>query len=873
VSSCKGCAGSPGTKPKDRASYLRQSPVSLKSDGTKCRTGGKAAGAHEEPVKTFYLTTPIYYPNARPHVGSAYTTIVCDVIARYKRMCGYDVAFLTGTDEHGEKIQRAAETAGKSPQQFVAEKRELFVGLWEKLGIPVTVYPEAAPHALRFIYTDHPDHTKSVQRLLRLAQKNKIDGQEVIFKKQYQGRYCVSDERYVSDGIDPVDCDICGRPAELISEENYFFRLAAFQDRLLQHYADHPEFVQPEYRRNEVMSFVTSGLRDISISRKRLKWGIPWPDDPEQVFYVWFDALISYMTGIGYAQGEKGSPEFRKYWRNLQVPGVGDQVSGNQVSGARFQVSGEPKTQHLTPDASSATETSSIVHMIGKDILRFHAVYWPAFIMAAYPDQPEMLPSTIFAHGWIYYEQDKMSKSKGNVVYPEPIVDALDSFGAPGNDALRYYLLREAPFGQDMSFSYDALIQRYNSDLANDLGNLANRTVTMLNRYFGGELPAPAVGWEILTGLIKGDSDATAKSEQVPSHAADFIRESGTFRIVTESEILRESFTDRFENLDFFYALANTFGLPDEAERKELSAEANRFLADDEGRAQSFLARVNKYLSDNAPWKLAEVDLRGNKERIATMLCTAAEALRFIAVLLAPVIPRSAQRIWQQLGCEGKVKNQRIDELKWGGLKPGTGVGKAEPIFPRLDKAIALAKLREFAEADRGPQAKVATIHVSSKEASSKVESQPEGKPAPSPESAPVAPGFSPASSAPGPEPSAPSPGVSAPDQKITIDDFAKVEMRVGTVVAAEPIPKASRLLRVQVDIGTEVRQVCAGIAEYYKPEDLVGMKVVVVANLQPRKLRGVESNGMIVAASVGEEGRPVLVTFREDVPNGARLK
>jgi methionyl-tRNA synthetase len=398
-------------------------------------------------MKEFYITTPIYYPNARPHVGSAYTTIVCDVLAHYKRMCGYDVAFLTGTDEHGEKLERAAAAAGVTPSQFVAEKRELFVKLWEKLGIPVSVYPDGKPDSLRFIYTTHPDHERSVQRLLvRARERGFVD------KRRYEGRYCVSDERYVSEGTDPVNCDICGRPAELISEENYFFKLSAFQDRLLELYDKHPEFVQPDYRRNEVKSFVKSGLRDISVSRKRLKWGIPWPDDPEQVFYVWYDALTSYMTGIGYAQGENGSAEFQKYWRNK--PGE-----------------------------------SGIVHMIGKDILRFHAVYWPAFIMAAYPDQPEMLPTTVFAHGWIYYEQDKMSKSKGNVVYPEPIVDALDSFGAPGNDALRYYLLREAPFGQDMSFSYEGLIQRYNSDLANDLGNLANRTLTMLHRYFDGFLP------------------------------------------------------------------------------------------------------------------------------------------------------------------------------------------------------------------------------------------------------------------------------------------------------------------------------------------------------------------------------------------------
>ena len=408
-------------------------------------------------MRTFYLTTPIYYPNARPHVGSAYTTIVCDVLARYKRMCGYDVAFLTGTDEHGEKLERAAAAAGQTPSQFVAEKRKLFIQLWEKLGIPVSVYPEGKPDSLRFIYTTHPDHEKSVRRMLLRAKENGY-----ITKRQYEGRYCVSDERYISDGAEPANCDVCGRPAELISEENYFFKLSEFRGKLLELYTERPEFVQPDYRMNEVKSFVKGDLRDISVSRKRIKWGIPFPldetrDDPEQVVYVWYDALTSYMTGIGYAQGENGNEEFQKYWRNQ--PGE-----------------------------------SELVHMIGKDILRFHAVYWPAFIMAAYPDQPEMLPTTVFAHGWIYYEQDKMSKSKGNVVYPEPIVEALDSFGAPGNDALRYYLLREAPFGQDTSFSYEGLIQRYNSDLANGLGNLASRAITMVRQYFEWRMPRPSPG-------------------------------------------------------------------------------------------------------------------------------------------------------------------------------------------------------------------------------------------------------------------------------------------------------------------------------------------------------------------------------------------
>ena len=761
-------------------------------------------------MKEFYITTPIYYPNARPHVGSAYTTIVCDVLARYKRMCGYDVAFLTGTDEHGEKIERAAAAAGQSPIQFVVEKRKLFVQLWEKLGIPVSVYPDGKPDSLRFIYTTHPDHTTTVQRMLKLAQKNSPG---VIYKGQYQGRYCVSDERYIADGSEPVNCDICGRPAELISEENWFFDLKRYEGLLLKLYGRHLDdqanyptpFVQPGYRLNEVSSFVRSGLRPISVSRKRLKWGIPWPDDPEQVVYVWYDALTSYMTGIGYAQSENGNEEFQKYWRSKR---------------------GE----------------SEIVHMIGKDILRFHAVYWPAFIMAAYPNQPEMLPTTVFAHGWIYYEQDKMSKSKGNVVYPEPIVAALDSFGAPGNDALRYYLLREAPFGQDTSFSYEGLIQRYNSDLANGLGNLASRTLAMVVKYCGGKVPDFAefkarvprwdegLRWDTLAREVSAAYDAFALSS-----AAEKI-----WRVISH------------------------FG--------------------------------DEFLALYQPWAHAD-----NPERryfVDGVLYIALEGVRAAAALAYPIVP-AAEKIWAELGCEaylGKIQDQRIDQLKWGALKPGTKVGKPEPIFPRLDKAPTLARLDELAEADRERDKAVGALreaplqppiqpdraetdreHDKPKEAFIPVQTEKKPEPAAasaseSPVPSPQPPVPSPQSPAPSPQPPAPSPQPPAPTL-ISIEDFAKVDMRVGEVKAAERVPGASKLLKLMVDIGTEVRQLVAGLAEYYQPENLIGMKVVVVTNLQPRKLRGVESNGMIVAALAGEPGRPVLVTFKEDVANGARLR
>jgi methionyl-tRNA synthetase len=585
-----------------------------------------------------------------------------------------------------------------------------------------------------------------------------------ITKRQYEGRYCVSDERYISDGAEPVNCDICGRPAELVSEENYFFKLSEFGGEdgpLMRLYRDNPEFVQPEYRMNEVKSFVKSGLRDISVSRKRIKWGIPFPldaerDDPEQVVYVWYDALTSYLTGIGYAQGEKGSPDFQKYWMGVEGP-------------------------------------AEVVHMIGKDILRFHAVYWPAFLMAA--GLP--LPKTVFAHGWIYYEQDKMSKSKGNVVYPEPIIDALDFFGAPGNDALRYYLLREAPFGQDTSFSYEGLIQRYNSDLANDLGNLASRTLAMLHQFCKGTVPSPS---------IENRDTAVWHADPLADYAC------------------RDAF-DRFEFSSALIALWN------------------------------HVSQANKLIVQNKPWELAKSDSPADQERLRGTLYRAAQALQTACVLLYPVMPTSAERLWKQLGHARSVLDEGINYVS-GNFRiplivPGTKVGKPEPIFPRLDKAATLAKLDELAEVDRNrDKPKEAFIPVESENA--KV---PQVTLSPSPQSP------------------APSPVPVAEPQRISIEDFAKVEMRVGEVKAAEHVPGATKLLKVMVDIGTEVRQLVAGIAEFYQPEKLIGMKVVVVTNLQPRKLRGVESNGMIVAASVGEQGRPVLVTFKEDVTNGARLR
>ncbi len=709
--------------------------------------------------KTFFITTPIYYPNARLHAGHAYTTLACDALARYKRQCGCDVAFLTGTDEHGEKLERAAHAAGMTPQAFVAEKRREIQDLWKLLEIENT----------HFIYTDRPDHTASVHRLLRLARER---DPEVIYKARYEGRYCIYDERYLSEGTEPATCDICGRPGELISEDNYFFRLSQFgpsepgreDGPLFDFYKANPNFVTPDFRFNEVKSFVKGGLRDISISRRRIKWGIPWPDDPEHVFYVWYDALTSYMTGIGYGKAEGGDETFRKFW-------------------------------------------PADVHMIGKDIIRFHAVYWPAFLMAA----GEPLPKQIVAHGWLLVGQDKMSKSKGNAVYVEPVAKFFKSETngvVSGSDVLRYYVLREFIFGQDGSISYERMLERYNSDLANGLGNLASRTTAMLHQYFGSEVPC-------------GQSNAPSRS---PFEAPVQTDAAFNFPFVVAANTARNKFQRYVESQDFSRALDEVW---------------------------NFIAQVNRYLRNTEPWAMAKD--RAKKDLLGEVLYNATEALRFIAVLVYPVLPTATGTLWKQLGCEGRLEDQNPGDLKWGGLKPGSQIGKPEIIFPRLDVDASIAKLLQF-ETGQPAAEKPAKKEVT-------VDQRTEQKPAPAP--TPAQP-----SAGPSPEPRVPS-----SEQKITIEDFAKVEMRVGEVVSAERIPKADKLLKLQVDIGTEVRQVLAGIAEYYEPEKLVGMKVVVVTNLQPRKMRGLESNGMIVAASVGEEGKPVLVTFKEEVPKGSKLR
>lgn len=647
----------------------------------------------------YYLTTPIYYTNGLPHIGHTYSTIVCDTIRRYKRMRGYDVVMTTGTDEHGINVERAAKKAGVSESEFVAKMAAEWRGLWDEFGI----------QGDEFIRTTDLKHAHTVQWLFRLCRENGF-----VYPGHYTGQYCIYDNAYV-DVKPGENCPDCNRPTETVTEENYFFKLSAFQKPLLDWYAKHPDFIQPESRRNEVLSFVEGGLRDLSITRTAIRWGIPVPGEEPHVFYVWFDALTAYLSAVG-------GPNYEKigFW-------------------------------------------PADVHLVGKEIIRFHAVYWPAFLMAA--GLP--LPKQIWAHGWLLMDSAKMSKSVGNVVRPRPIVNVL------GLDALRYFLLREVVFGQDGNFSYDALVQRYNSDLANGLGNLASRTAAMIEKNFSGKIPKP--------GPFQPQDEALAKEAQSAI-----------------GEVL-----EHFDKFAFSRALELIWSL---------------------------IAAADKYLASEQPWALGSSD--ADAQRRATILWTAAEVLRVVTVLAHPVLPESTGKVWTLLGQAGHVSSPDLDGLCWGQLMPDTSIGKSQSLFPRIEKAEAIERMEAM---ENEPQKAAATPAVAATTGA-----------AAAPQAAP---------------------------EKIGIEDFTKVEMRVGQIKTAERIVGADRLLKLTVDIGTEIRQICAGIAQYYEPEALIGRKVAVVVNLAPRKLRGVESNGMIIAASVGPEGRPVLAGFHEDVEIGARLK
>jgi methionyl-tRNA synthetase len=723
--------------------------------------------------ETFYLTTPIYYVNARPHIGTTYTTVVADAIARRKRSLGIDTYFVTGTDEHGQKIERSAENAGCSPQEFTDRVSAQFRALWDRMGL---TYDD-------FIRTTEPRHIQTVQKLFALLRDRGF-----IYKGSYSGQYCVSDEAYV-DVPPGAPCPDCGRITETVNEENYFFKLSAFERKLLEYYDEHPEFIRPETRRNEVIAFVKSGLRDLSVSRTSFNWGIPVPGDEKHVIYVWVDALINYISALGW--GSDDTTKFEKFW-------------------------------------------PADLHIVGKEITRFHCVYWPALLMAA--GLP--LPKSVVGHGWLLFEESKMSKSRGNIVRAETILDVL------GADALRYFLMREVVFGQDGSFSFDALVQRYNADLANGYGNLVSRTLSMIGRYFDGVVPMPATG-------------------------GGAIPRAGTVR--TEIPTAIAAFATHFDALDFSRALEAAWAL---------------------------VATVDGFLTATAPWKKDD-DVSEEQQQAyrSTILYIAAEAIRIITALVYPVIPDAAAKVWSQLGL-GDIRHADLKNLEWGGLPPGTKLGELSPLFPRADKE-SITRMNELEQKNNAtpasaepaasappppapPRPQPAEPHPS------RLQSVVEGLAVAITESTtetsamlaientlreslggkihvptePATPALAPAPT----EPATPA------SEKISIDDFAKIELRVAQVKVAERVPKADKLLRLEVDLGYETRQILAGIAESYTPESLIGRKVVIVANLAPRKLRGLESNGMIVAATAAD-GKAILAGFLEDVEIGAKLK
>jgi len=769
----------------------------------------------------YYLTTPIYYVNARPHLGHAYSTIVCDAIARRKRALGIETWFLTGTDEHGQKIERSAELAGRTPEEFATAISGEFRGLWDRLGL---TYDD-------FIRTTEARHKRGVQRLFATLRDKGF-----IYKGSYTGQYCVSDEAYV-DGPPGTHCPDCGRLTETVSEENYFFKLSAFERKLLEFYEANPGFMGPESTRREVISFVRGGLKDLSVSRTSFSWGIPVPGDEKHVVYVWLDALANYITALGYGSDDPADvARFEKFW-------------------------------------------PADMHLIGKEISRFHCVYWPAFLMAA----GIATPRSVKANGWLLFDQGKMSKSRGNIVRAETVQDVL------GADALRYFLLREIPFGQDGSFSFDALVQRYNGDLANGYGNLVSRVVNMVHKYFGGVLP---------------EVGAEAAAEAT-------LRESAARAIA--------AFGPAFDELNFSEALKGLWTL---------------------------VAETDGYLTANAPWKRppdrSEADHSALQARV---LGTAAEAIRIITALVYPILPDAATKVWRQLG-QGEIadaaKNSFLVDVAWGGLMAETKFGEPAPLFPRAEKD-AVERMQNIEEQNNLSVVQAASVGGAGIDRSA-AKSAPEAatsalgiSPVPEPPAptvavaqeivAPVSATASPsvtstavtssaeagaeeqttrttAASLGGDQPiatvkvhqvaaelassrltatpvaalagapltsSETAAGNEGPAH-ITIDDFAKVELRVAQILVAERVPKADKLLRLEVDLGYEQRQILAGIAQYYEPEKLVGRKIIIVANLAPRKMRGLESNGMLLAASL-EGGAPVLAGFLEDCPLGARLK
>jgi methionyl-tRNA synthetase len=670
-------------------------------------------------MKPFYITTPIYYINARPHIGHAYTTMVADAIARSRRLLGDDVFFLTGTDEHGQKVERAAQKAGMPTAAFADEVAAAFRQMCGDLQITNN----------DFIRTTEPRHHRAAQEIWRRVAANGD-----IYKGDYEGWYCTVDEIFVPE-TQLVDgrCPTCGNKVERLKEESYYFRLSRYQQPLLDFYDANPNFLQPAFRLNEIRAFVESGLQDLSVSRTSFQWGIPVPGDPAHVMYVWFDALTNYLTALGFG-GEAAT-------------------DGSRV-------------ERFWPVAT---------HLVGKEIIRQHALYWPAFLMSAGLTPPR----EVIAHGWWLMGGAKMSKSVGNVARYQ---DYTAIFGV---DALRYFVMREMPLGQDANFSDEGILTRFNADLANDLGNVVSRTTTMIQRYCDGAIPAS----------VEAQRDA---------------RDRGLADVAdkTIERVLRN-----FERFQITVALQDTWEL---------------------------ISAVNKYIVEREPWALAK-----KPEQRATLQATlyhAADALRVIAALIDPVMPGAAIRIRAMLG----VPQEQWTTLKPGTLAPGTRLGTIEPLFPRMEKT--LEELRAMAENSADTSAPSATSTGTSQPAT------------------PAAPAVS--------TPAAPA-SASAPaaeDARISIDEFMKIELRTAKVLAAEAVPKSKKLVKLSVDAGGEPRTILAGIAEAYQPEDLVGRSIVIVANLKPAKLMGIESNGMVLAAS-SETGKPMLVALPEGVEPGWRVR
>ena len=698
---------------------------------------------------TFYVTTPIYYANSLPHLGHLYTMIVADAIARSKRQQGIETYFLTGTDEHGINIERAAQKAGRTPKEQADYVVRYFKEMTGAFGLDT-----AHGGYDIFMRTTEPFHYEGVSELWRRCAKGKTPkGNDAIYKGHYEGWFCAACAEYKTEDEyrkptnegEPPTCLIHDTVLDRVSEESYFFRLSDYDEALLSIY-ERPDFVRPESRRNEVVSFVKGGLQDLSVSRLKtsVSWGVPVPDDPAHTMYVWFDALINYITAIGFGNEERErAVGFEKFWPAL--------------------------------------------HLVGKDILRFHAVYWPSFLLAAGVE----LPRAIVAHGmWLDPNGRKMSKTLGNTVE----LDVLKRHFSI--DAIRYFCLREMVFGQDGRFGYEVLIDRANSDLASGLGNLSSRTLTMIARYCDSRIPGRQISEDklLLAKRIGIDTDETT--------VAGFL------------EHARDQYIQHFEDLSFSRALEV---------------------------AWTIVARIDKVISDAKPWDLAKDE--SQVQILGAVLYRAAEVLRWLSVLLYPVMPKATQEIWSQLGLKGSPGEIPPRELKWGGIEEGNVIGDVKAIFPRIDKNKTMEEITS--------EAPKQTAYASAADA---VQNN---------EAAPVT-----------PTPQVVETNTVGVSSFIEIGDFAKVDLRVGQVLSAERIPKTDKLLLMKIDIGeAEPRQVLAGIAQYYEPEALINRKVVIVANLQPRKLRGYESQGMVVAASYGEEGRPVIATFTEDVPNGAKLK